>query len=164
MIYLQRMTYGNRECAAKTTDLEKACTVLQFMKEHWPRFSLKDFLTVIFTSKDPRITVTGNSYLATGGHLHLLCMVAGNEVPLDEDVNDWILSDAADLCDREASYLTENASRGPHLKEVLYLQDPADTVTVQHLHSFSLPKFLDAYEQTTPGLQKLLRAMIKKAA
>ncbi|KAJ7340585.1 hypothetical protein DFH08DRAFT_704319, partial [Mycena albidolilacea] len=144
--------------AAKTTDLEKACTVLQFMRENWPRFSLKDFLTVIFTSKDPRITVTANSYLATGGCLHLLCMIAGDEDPLDEDVNDCILCKAADLCDREANYLTENALRGPHFKEALYLRVPADTITVQHLQSFSLPKVLDTYEQTTPGLQKLLRA------
>jgi hypothetical protein len=155
-------TYGSRERAVKTTDLEKACTVLQFMKENWPRFSLKDFLTVIFTSKDPRITVTANSYLATGGRLHLLCMLAGNEATLDDNVNDWILSKAADLCDREASYLTENASRGPHFKEALYLRVPADTITVQHLQSFSLPKLLETYEQTTPGLQKLLRAVIKK--
>ncbi|KAJ7364773.1 hypothetical protein DFH08DRAFT_799087 [Mycena albidolilacea] len=133
-------TYGNRECAAKTTDLEKACTVLQFMKEHWPRFSLKDFLTVIFPSKDPRITVTANSYLATGGHSHLLCMVAENKATLDEDI--YV----------SGKLVTSLKMRGPHLKEVLYLQVPADTVTVQHLQSFSLPKFLDTYEQT-PGLK-----------
>jgi hypothetical protein len=155
-------TYGNRERAPKTTDLDKACMVLGFMKENWPRFSLKDLLTVLFTSKDQRITVTVNSYLATGGRLHLLHMVAGDEAPLDEPITDWILSMAADLCDREASYLTENASRGPHFKEALHLRVPADSITVQHLQSFSLLKLLDIYEETTPGLQKLLKAVIKK--
>ncbi|KAJ7939065.1 hypothetical protein B0H13DRAFT_2226293 [Mycena leptocephala] len=155
-------TYGSRERALKTTDLDKACMVLGFMKENWPRFSLKDLLTVLFTSKDQRITVTANSYLATGGRLHLLHMIAGDEAPLDEPVTDWILSKAADLCDREASYLTENASRGPHFKEALHLRVPADSITVQHLQSFSLLKLLDIYEETTPGLQKLLKAVIKK--
>jgi hypothetical protein len=31
-------------------------------------------------------------------------MVAGDEAPVDESVTDWILSKAADLCDKEASY------------------------------------------------------------
>ncbi|KAJ7795949.1 hypothetical protein B0H14DRAFT_2620413 [Mycena olivaceomarginata] len=145
-------TYGSRERAAKTTDLEKACTVLQFMKEHWPRFSLKDFLTVIFTSKDPKITVTANSYLATGGRLHLLCMVAGDEDPLDEDIY---------VTGKLVTSL-KMLQEGHTLKKHYILRVPADTITVQHLQSFSLPKLLDTYEQTTPGLQKLLRAVIKK--
>ncbi|KAJ7278744.1 hypothetical protein C8J57DRAFT_1502601 [Mycena rebaudengoi] len=58
--------------APKTTSTEKALIVLAFMKEQFPRFSLRLFLETLFTSDDGSIKNYTNKYLQSGGALELM--------------------------------------------------------------------------------------------
>ena len=82
------LTYGSNSRAPKSTDTEKTVAILEFMKENYPRFSLRDFLTELFTAEHPSITNVTNTYLARGGRKHLLETAIGDTRIVDEDVAD----------------------------------------------------------------------------
>ncbi|KAJ7651446.1 hypothetical protein B0H17DRAFT_418996 [Mycena rosella] len=102
------LTYGSNSQARKFTDTEKTLPVLEFMKEEFSRFSLKAFLQELFTSEDASIRNVTNSYLATGGGLHLLETAIGDQGMEDPDIVDWIMAHAKELCSRDAQTMTSN--------------------------------------------------------
>ncbi|KAF8193996.1 hypothetical protein K438DRAFT_1761558 [Mycena galopus ATCC 62051] len=110
-------TYGSRDRAPKTSNTDKTLTVLAFIKTSFPWFSLKDLLPELFTSEDSSIRNVANTYLAMGGRLHILQTLVGENGIEDEAASDWIISMAAEICNKEASYLTDNARRAPYYEE-----------------------------------------------
>ncbi|KAK7015297.1 hypothetical protein R3P38DRAFT_3321629 [Favolaschia claudopus] len=69
---------------------------------------------------------------------------------------------AGEICAKEATCLTETARKGPFYAEALALRLPSQSVTVEHLKSFSVRRLLQVYEGVTPNLQTLLKAVIQK--
>ncbi|KAJ7667161.1 hypothetical protein B0H17DRAFT_1162454 [Mycena rosella] len=152
------LTYGSNSRARKFTDTEKTLAVLEFMKEEFSRFSLKAFLQELFTSEHASIKNVTNSYLATGGGLHLLETAIGDQGMQDPDIGDWIMAHATELCSREVTQLTTRASEGPHFADAQYLRVPANAINIDLLQSFSVPGLLKLYERCTTWLQTFLKA------
>ncbi|KAJ7758633.1 hypothetical protein B0H16DRAFT_1820588 [Mycena metata] len=82
---LDDLTYGSNSRAPKMTDTEKTVAVLEFMKDRFPRLSLRLFLTQLFTSDNPSITNITNTYLSMGRGAHLLETVIGDKAIGQED-------------------------------------------------------------------------------
>ncbi|KAJ7852487.1 hypothetical protein B0H14DRAFT_2354750 [Mycena olivaceomarginata] len=141
--------YGADSRAPKLSDVEKTVSVLNFMGQ-FNGFFLKDFLTVLFTSESPAITNVTNSYLGRGGAVHLLKVGVMRywQFDVDSTVKNWIVEKAAAICAQEASFLTDQASRGPHF--------------VQRLQTFSVLDLVALYDHTTPHIQAILGAAIRK--
>ncbi|KAJ7626744.1 hypothetical protein B0H17DRAFT_1188009 [Mycena rosella] len=154
------LTYGSNSQARKFTDTKKTLAVLEFMKEEFSRFSLKAFLQELFTSEHASIKNVTNSYLATGGGLHLLETAIGDQGMQDPDIGDWIMAHATEMCSREVTQLTTRASEGPHFADAQYLRVPANAINIDLLQSFSVPGLLKLYEQCTTWLQTFLKAVI----
>ncbi|KAJ6618595.1 hypothetical protein B0H10DRAFT_2374599 [Mycena sp. CBHHK59/15] len=156
------LTYGSNSRARKFTDTEKTLAVLEFMKEEFSRFSLKTFLQELFTSEHALIKNVTNSYLGTGGGLHLLETAIGEQGMQDPDVGDWIMACATELCSREVTQLTTRASEGPYFADAQYLRVPANVINIDLLQSFSVPGLLKLYERCTTWLQTFLKAVVGK--
>jgi hypothetical protein len=155
-------TYAANSRAAKSSDTEKTLAILEFIKTNFPRFSLKDLLTELFTSDNASIKNVTNSYLGTGGYMHILETIVGAKGTRNQTVSDWIIGQATEICRREVSRLTEDAADGHYYEEAKSLRIPAASVSVNLLQSFSIPKLLLLYENATPQLQKFLKAVIGK--
>ncbi|KAJ7245498.1 hypothetical protein C8J57DRAFT_1438306 [Mycena rebaudengoi] len=141
-------TYAANSRAAKSSDTEKTLAILEFIKTNFPRFSLKDLLTELFTSDNASIKNVTNSYLGT----------VGAKGTRNQTVSDWIIGQATEICRREVSRLTEDAADGHYYEEAKSLRIPAASVSVNLLQSFSIPKLLLLYENAIPQLQKFLKA------
>ncbi|KAJ7671739.1 hypothetical protein B0H17DRAFT_913176, partial [Mycena rosella] len=122
------LTYGSNSRATRFTDREKTLAVLEFMKDNFPRFSLKLFLEQLFTSDNASVKNVANSYLATGGGLHLLEIAIGDKGMENSDIGDWIMARATEICSKEVTQLTTRASRGPHFADAQYLRVPANDI------------------------------------
>ncbi|KAJ7244693.1 hypothetical protein C8J57DRAFT_1524865 [Mycena rebaudengoi] len=64
--------------APKTTSTEKALIVLAFMRERFPRCSLRTFLETLFTSDNGSIKNFTNMFFQIGGALELMKIVVGD--------------------------------------------------------------------------------------
>lgn len=155
-------TYGSNSRAPKLSNEQKTLAVLEFMKDKFPRLSLRLLLTEIFTSDNPAITNVTNTYLSMGGRIHLLETAMGGKFLLDSEITDWIMGKATAICTREVQGLTDMASKGDHFEDAKYLRLSANSITVDRLRSFSVPGLLKLYERTTPRLQEFLTAVIGK--
>ncbi|KAJ7854783.1 hypothetical protein B0H13DRAFT_2254728 [Mycena leptocephala] len=156
------LTYGSNSRAPKSTDTDKTLAVLDFMKENYPRFSLRDLFTELFTSDDSSIKNVTNTFFGMSGGVHLLKIAIGNKGRTDKGIADWIMAEATAICTREVSQLTDRASRGDHFEDAKSLRIPANSVNIELLKSFSIPGLLQLYERTTSHLQKFLQAVIGK--
>ncbi|KAJ7803858.1 hypothetical protein B0H14DRAFT_2613006 [Mycena olivaceomarginata] len=110
--------YGSNTRARKSSDLDKTLAVLEFMKDYFPRFSLKNLLTVLFTSDNPSIKNVTNTYLAMDGALHLLETAVGDKGLTDNDVADWVMMQAATICTGEV-----HSQIGPPEGNILKMQN-----------------------------------------
>ncbi|KAJ7258501.1 hypothetical protein C8J57DRAFT_1073673 [Mycena rebaudengoi] len=156
------LNYGSNSRAPKSTDTDKTLAVLGFMKDNFPRFSLRDFLTELFTTDNSTIKYVANTYLGTGGCVHILDTVIVDNGSKDAEVGNWIMAKAAAICTREVRWLTDEASNGRFFEEAQSLRVPANSVKLDLLQSFSIPKLLVLYERTTPCLQKFLKTVVGK--
>jgi hypothetical protein len=77
-------------------------------------------------------------------------------------VKNWIVEKAAAICAQEASFLTDQTSRGPHFPAAMTLRVPTNSLSVQHLQKFSVLDLLALYDHTTPHIQAILGAVIGK--
>ncbi|KAJ7629162.1 hypothetical protein DFH06DRAFT_1441665 [Mycena polygramma] len=155
------LTYGSNAQAAEATDTDRTLAVLEFMKENFPRFSLRALITELFTSDDGSVKNVANNHLAMGGSVHLLEVAIGDKGMVDSKIADWIMDQAMDICSRD-SWLTDNTSRGDHFEDEKSLHIPAKSRKIELLQSFSPPGLLSLYERTMPRLQKLLKAVTGK--
>ncbi|KAJ7272029.1 hypothetical protein B0H12DRAFT_1044160, partial [Mycena haematopus] len=108
--------------ATKTSATEKTVAILAFIKDTFPKFSLKNLLTELFTSENSAIKNVTNTYLGTGGHIHILETAFGDKVIYNPTVASWILDKAAEICSREVSQLTDTASKGDYWEEAKSLR------------------------------------------
>jgi hypothetical protein len=154
-------TYGSNSRAPKTSNTEKTVAVLAYMKATFPKFSLRELLTELFTSEDGSIKKFTNTYLGTGGCMDILQTIVP-EGHNSEDVDNWIMAKATEICGREVSWLTDNARKGPFHEKAKSLRIPANSMKVQLLKTFSIPGLLELYEHTTTHLQKFLKDVIGK--
>lgn len=92
------LNYGSTSRAPKSTDTDKTLAVLNFMKQSFPRFSLRDFITELFTSDNGSIKNVANKYLSMCGHMHLLDTVIGDKCMQDDNVADWVMEQATAIC------------------------------------------------------------------
>ncbi|KAJ7816520.1 hypothetical protein B0H14DRAFT_3148604 [Mycena olivaceomarginata] len=143
------------------SDLEKTFSVLNHLKT-LPNFTLRNLITVLFTSEDSSIKNVTNSYLGRNGHIHLLETVFTDQAIANPPVADWIVSKAVGICNEEASGLTDTARKGQHYDDAKSLRAPVSSINVQLLQSFSIPKLHALYQRTTPYLQKFLKGVIGK--
>jgi hypothetical protein len=97
----------------RLSDDQKTTEILRFMKETFPRFSLKLFLTSLFSSNTGPIKNYTNIYLKSGGRVHLMEMVVGKDFLKDDELLDWIIAKASEVCAKECSQLMDRAARGP---------------------------------------------------
>ncbi|KAJ7174157.1 hypothetical protein C8R43DRAFT_1102631 [Mycena crocata] len=158
------LDYGSNFRAPKSNNTDKTLAVLKFIKDTFPRFSLRDLIQELFTSDNGSIKNVTNSYLGTGGNIHLLEVAIRDRVTKDSEVDNWIMDKAISICGREVSFLTNQASNGKHFDDARSLRLPANAVKVELLQTFSVPDLLVVYEQTTVQLQKFLKAVIGKDA
>ncbi|KAJ7679456.1 hypothetical protein DFH06DRAFT_1078921 [Mycena polygramma] len=148
--------------AQKRSDDEKTLEILAFMKQNFARFSLRLLLDTLFTSDNGSIKVYTNLYLQSGGALHLMDIAVADRWKRDDRLANCILDKAADICAREASWLTDQASKGPNFADAEFLRVKATDLRVGMLHSFRIQDLLDRYERTLPRFQQLLKAVIGK--
>ncbi|KAJ7664175.1 hypothetical protein B0H14DRAFT_2425115 [Mycena olivaceomarginata] len=142
------LDYRTNARAPRQSDLEKTFSVLDHLKT-LPNFTLRNLITVLFTSEDSSIKNVTNSYLGRNGHIHLLETVFTDQAIADPSVADWIVSKAVEICNEEASGLTDTARKGQHYDDAKSLRAPVSSINVQLLQSFSIPKLHALYQRTT---------------
>ncbi|KAF8128810.1 hypothetical protein K438DRAFT_2000147 [Mycena galopus ATCC 62051] len=155
-------TEANKKRAPPKTNEQKTLAVLGFMKQHLGRFSLHLLLDTLFTSNNGSITNYTGMYFQSGGASHLMEIAIGNRWKQDDALANHIVDKAAEICSREASWLTDQASKGPNFADAEFLRVKATDVQVEMLQSFRIQDLLDRYDRTLPCLQHLLKAVIGK--
>ncbi|KAF5318227.1 hypothetical protein D9611_014741 [Ephemerocybe angulata] len=147
---------------------EKARLMLETLAEI-PHFSLSTFLRTLFMSNSGDITKYTNRFLSEDSHISLMSVWL-KENPSKKQVSkdarlsmqSWIITEAASICAKEASFLTDKASDGPFKSEAMHLRVPAHAVTVEIVKGFRIGGLLKMYERTLPSLQCILKAVINK--
>jgi hypothetical protein len=153
---------GVRRLAERKSNEEKVLEVLKYMKDRFPRFSLRLLLQTIFTSQAPAITNYANIFLADGGALELMDSWWDRIGFQDHRMNNWIVERAGQLCAREFGWLTENASKGPHYEDAKFLRVTPQQATITLLRDFSYDTLCARYERVTPSFQHILKCVIGK--
>lgn len=148
-----------RPYTARRTDEEKVLEILKFMKAMFPKFSLRKFLVALFRSREGAITNWTSMFLADGGAV-LVMDLWWERCGADAVMQDWVVAQAARICRKEAGWLTDNASNGPHFDEAKALRLSPQNITVDLMNSFNLNDLRLRYERVTPQLQRLLTAVI----
>ncbi len=148
------------------TDAQKVCAVLEYMKS-FSRLSLRKFLETLFTTDDPTLRSYTGIFLSDGGGEWLMKTMWDRGQHLQAEkynptMAEWIITTAAELCTREASRVTDTASRGPHYRDAQLLRVRAEDVTVSMVRSFKLEQLTALYDRTLPWLQKILSAVMEK--
>ncbi|KAI0703003.1 hypothetical protein BC835DRAFT_1404175 [Cytidiella melzeri] len=126
------------------SDEEKACLVLQYMRDNLSRFLLRQFLKTCFSSENSEIRNFTGTFMEDGGAVCLMDLWS---------IVDWVMDRAGEECEKECSALTDRVSSGPHKMEAEALRIPVHT-------DFSYRHLSDCYDALTPQLQQLLKAAI----
>ena len=145
---------------SRTTNNEKVAELLRFMKSKYPRFSLRMLLDTIFAkgaSKTIREYV-GN-FTKDGGLVKFMDKLYGLR---GSETSDLVVNMAGDVCAREASRLTERASRSRQTEDANFFRVVSKRLTVDMVKSFSIPDLTQRYARLTPHLQCILKAVISK--
>lgn len=146
----------------RRNDEEKAFAVLQFMRESFPRFSLRLLLKTLLVSGSRGIKNTVNTWQGNGGITELLDLLWARTGLSDEAICEWVVQKASTVCAREASFLTDRAAEGPYKAQASALRVPAQSVSVARLESFSLRGLHAMYAETMPCTQAILTAIINQ--
>lgn len=142
---------------SRTNNDEKAIEVLSFMKSKSPRFSLR----MLLETKDASKTIKeyAGNFMKDEGLVRLmdkLYNLGGSEM------SDWIVKTAGNVCAREASGLTEGASRCGHTENATLFCVVSKRLTVEIVKSFRVPDLTKRYARLAPNLQCILKAVIRK--
>ena len=156
-------TPSNTVPTERRNDEEKAFAVLRFMRESFPRFSLRLLFKTLLVSGSKGIKNTVNTWQGNGGIEELLDLLWARTGLSDEAVCEWVVQKASMVCAREASFLTDRAAEGPHKAHASALRVPAQSVSVARLESFSLRSLRAMYTETMPYTQAILKAVINQA-
>ncbi|KAJ6477096.1 hypothetical protein C8R47DRAFT_939701, partial [Mycena vitilis] len=120
--------FGENTRAPRRSDEEKAIAVLQFMKQTLGRFSLRLLFQTLLTSDNGAITNSTNMYFQSGGAKHLLELGVGDRWKRDKELAGCIISKAAEICDRETGWLTDQVSKGPNYSDAEFLRVKATDI------------------------------------
>src|ERR1700677_658017 len=74
----------------------------------------------------------------------------------------WVVEKAAAVCAKEYSWLTDNASKGPHFKDAQFLRVSPKQVMVAMLNAFHIQNLVERYERITPHPQHILKTIISE--
>ncbi|KAF9472227.1 hypothetical protein BDN70DRAFT_818978, partial [Pholiota conissans] len=91
----------------RRSDSQKVKDILRYMADECNRFSLRQFLQVLFTSDDGDLRKSANMFLASGFACRVMDEWA-KKIPKDEMV-EWVMKNAVDICRREMSFLTDRS-------------------------------------------------------
>ena len=147
--------------ASPLTNIQKTQATLDFMRG-FPRFSMHQFLETAFTTDDSHIKNFSGTFLAGDGPLKMMEIWWKACGVRNEELMDWVVQKAAVVCAREASFLTDRASEGPHGVDANELRVSARDVTVQMVNEFCIRDLTARYERVTPRLRAILKAVIAK--
>ncbi|KAJ7214360.1 hypothetical protein GGX14DRAFT_317281, partial [Mycena pura] len=111
--------------AERKSNLDKAKQVLNYMDSKLKRFTLRDLLDIFLTSDDEFMKHRRSMYLASPGPVYMLDLVLRAAGGITPDISNWIVAIAADICNYEASHLTDQASSGPYYEDAKLLRMPA---------------------------------------
>jgi hypothetical protein len=131
--------------AEPRSDEQKVMEILKIFKEKFPRFSLRKFLEVLFSSDNGTITNTTSVFLRDGGALAVMDLwwEKSNHLP---EMQLWPVRKGALVCRKEVSWLAERARDGAHFEDAKALRISPDKVTVQLMQSFRLKDLRLRYE------------------
>jgi hypothetical protein len=154
---------SSEERRGRTTDNEKATVILQFMKTRYPRFSLRMFLDAIFADgASKEVKGFSSSFMKDSGLVKLMDILFDLGGLKDTDMSKWVVSKAAEVCAREASRLTDRASRSGQTEDAYSFRVNSKRITVKMIESFRMPDLTKRYAKVSPYLQCILRAVIGK--
>ena len=80
----------------------------------------------------------------------------------NENMANWIIKKAGEMCSYESSYLTDAASKGPHYRDACRLRVNATELTLDMVRSFKLEHLTSVYNRTLPWTQKILSSVMDK--
>ncbi|KAI0782725.1 hypothetical protein C8Q75DRAFT_885922, partial [Abortiporus biennis] len=142
---------------------EKAQQVIDFMAGI-NKFSLRDFLETLFTSENEKLKHSAMIFFSSEGLLQLMDIwwdisshMQRREHP---GLAKWVIEHAASLCKQEFSFLTDQASTGPHKDDATFLRMPAEKVSKEFVEQFQLSNLTTIYDRTTPYFQTIIHAVI----
>ena len=161
-----RRTWPSEEQRGQTSNNEKATTILQFMKLEYPRFSLRMLLETIFAADVPaELKTYSSSFMKDDGLLKFMDTLLGLEDWKDSAMLNWVVNMAAEVCAKEASRLTERASRSGRTRGAplsFFFRVNSKRVTVEMVESFRVPDPHGAVFTRLPYLQGILKGVIGK--
>jgi hypothetical protein len=135
------------------------------MKTKYPRFSLRLLLDAIFADgASKEIKAYSSSFMKDDGLMKRMDTLfsLGGHWQKDSAMSDWVVFKAAKVCAREASRLTERASRSGRTEDANFFRVASNRITVEMVKSFRVPDLTERYECVTPYLQCILKAVIGK--
>lgn len=142
---------------------EKTRLTLEFMRSTFSRFSLRQFLECLFTSEDGTIKNVSNVFLAANDHLDIMDLWWNNSPrPLSGFLETWVVQRAAQVCAKEASWLTDRAKEGKHTDDALFLRVSPKDVNVKMVNEFRISDLMGRYEEVTPNIQTILKSIIAR--
>lgn len=132
----------NSPKCARYTDDEKALDVLTFMKQTHDRFTMRMLLGAIFKpSASSKVKGFATSFKKdSGGVISLLEILFNFGGSLEEEVSDWVIEKAGQICAKEASRLTERASRGGLEDDAAFFRVKSKDIMVDMVESFRIPQ------------------------
>ena len=131
------------------------------MKTRYPWFSLPQFLKTLFTSQAGAIKNYTTIFLAGDVPLQLMD-IWWDESQAKTKFHDWVVKKAGTVCAQECSWLTDQASNGPHFADAKFLRVTPNEMMVTLVKSFFLHDLMERYRQVTPQLQSFLHMVIGK--
>ncbi|KIJ04579.1 hypothetical protein PAXINDRAFT_104114 [Paxillus involutus ATCC 200175] len=155
------MSFENPSNVSRSTSQDKVIHVLSFMKAQYPRFSLRLFLTTLFSSENHTLKQKTRMFLSDDGALELMD-IWWTQLKEEPNFQCWVVDHAALICDKECSRLSDRASEGPHYADAQFLRISPKDVTVNLVESFRFDDLTKRYDRTTPHLQTILRKVIGK--
>ncbi|KAF8986526.1 hypothetical protein BDQ17DRAFT_1393664 [Cyathus striatus] len=131
---------------------QKIAVILDYMHTVDNHLSLYKFISGVFNSGHA-------SFYSENSHIKLMDLwwMQCGEMQ-DINMKEWIMNQAAEICAREASFLTNRASEGPYFDVAKSLCLPSSKVKVNTINSFQLQQLEKTYNEVTPNFQKLLQA------
>ncbi|KAF8998377.1 hypothetical protein BDQ17DRAFT_1219961, partial [Cyathus striatus] len=94
---------------------QKIAVILDYMHTVDNRLSLYKFISEVFSSSHASVKASSGKFYSENSHIKLMdlwWMQCGGMH--DINMKEWIMNQAAEICAREASFLTNRASEGPY--------------------------------------------------
>ncbi|KAF5310750.1 hypothetical protein D9619_008176 [Psilocybe cf. subviscida] len=148
--------------APALTNEQKAEHTLAYMKT-MNKFSLHTFFETMFMSTTEKISHAAGIFESNGGILELMEIWWNSSGGArNQEMVDWVIEKAAQICSKEASRLSERAAAGRHAATAASLRVSPEDITVEMVTDFRLKNLTKTYNRIVPQMQKIFRAIIGK--